>query len=351
MSQSALGAAASLSRQSIGAIEAGRAIPAVDVALRLAKALDCPVEDLFGDLASDGPIVAETATPEVAGRVALARIGGHWVAHPLTGSGMRVSADGLVAKASGATLEVEPVRATSEAADNVVVMGCAPALGLLADRLNSRRGPGRFVWLPTSSTNALRSLARKHAHVAGVHLVDTRSGEANLPDVRRCAGPDPLVLVTLARWEAGLLVAAGNPRKIRDVSDLARRGVRLVSRESGSGARRLLESELRRHGLSTKLAGQAPLLAPGHLEVAHAVAIGAADAGVATRDAALAFGLDFIALAEERYDLVLPLPLLEDPRVRRLLDVMTASPLRRELESLGYDVRPCGNRVAELAAA
>jgi molybdate-binding protein len=85
--------------------------------------------------------------------------------------------------------------------------------------------------------------------------------------------------------------------------------------------------------------------------VAHAIAIGAGDVGIATRDAALAFGLDFVPLAEERYDLVVSRAELADPRMQRLLDTMTTAAFRRELVALGYDVRACGDRVAELGAA
>ncbi|HEY5959007.1 MAG TPA: substrate-binding domain-containing protein, partial [Polyangiaceae bacterium] len=88
----------------------------------------------------------------------------------------------------------------------------------------------------------------------------------------------------------------------------------------------------------------------GHLEVAHAVALGAGDVGVATRDAAIGYGLDFLPLTEERYDLVVPRDELGDPRMARLFDVMTAGPLRRELAALGYDVSPAGNRVAEISS-
>jgi molybdate-binding protein/DNA-binding XRE family transcriptional regulator len=349
LSQVELAAAASLSRQSVGAIEAGRATPAVDVALRLARALGCRVEDLFAG-PGEATLSTEPAGPVQAGRVALAHIAGRWVAHPLTGEALRLSADAIVTQAQRGRVEVELVRARAEAQDNLVIMGCAAALGLLADRLGGRAGAGRCVWLSRSSTQALAALAAEHTHVAGVHLVDGRTGEANVPDVRKHVAT-ALVLVTLARWEAGLVVAPGNPRKIRAASDLGRRGLRLVARETGSGARRLLDRELQRAGLPARLAGEASVRASGHLEVAQAIASGAGEVGVATRDAAIAFGLEFVPLAEERYDLAIPRALLADPRIDRLLDAMTQAGFRRELSSLGYDVRGCGDRVAELSAA
>lgn len=351
LSQVQLAEAADLSRQSVGAIEAGRATPAVDVALRLARALDSKVEDLFGAAVPEETVRAQPLGPAAEGRVALAQIGGRWISYPLAGNGMRTCADGLVRRVLRGQVEVEVLRSRADAQENVVLMGCAPALGLLADRLNSRSGRGRFLWLSTSSTRALEALEERRTHIAGVHLVDSRTGEANVADVKRHIGRDPLVLVTMARWEAGLVTARGNPRHIRGIPDLGRRGVRLVAREEGSGARRLLERELRRAELPRSAASSAPVKATGHLEVAHAVSIGAADVGVATRDAAIGFDLGFMPLAEECYDLAIPVAGLEDTRIQRLLDVMTSAEFRRELTSLGYDVRSCGERVAEISAA
>jgi len=230
-------------------------------------------------------------------------------------------------------------------------MGCAPALGLLADRLNARPGPGRFLWLTRSSSAALESLKRGQTQLAGVHLVDEKTGEANLPDVRRLSSKRALVVITLARWEAGLVIAPGNPKRITKIAQLARKGVRLASREPGSGARRLLDHELRQAGLPATLARDAAVQAAGHDEVARAVALGVADAGIATRDAARKHRLDFVPLAEERYDLVVAQGELTDPRLARLFETMTAAPFRRELSALGYDVAQCGQRVAQICAA
>jgi molybdate-binding protein/DNA-binding XRE family transcriptional regulator len=350
MSQLELAAAADLSRQSLSAIEAGRSQPGVDVALRLAAVLECRVEDLF--VASTRPRVrAELAGAVDEGRVALAEVGGRWVAHPLVGLALRTSADGLAARGARGKLEVEPVRPLEEARDNVVVMGCAPALALLCDRLSSRASHGRYLWMTRSSTAALEALGARHTHVAGVHLVDARTGEPNLAEIRRIAGPAALTLVALARWEAGLVLAAGNPLGVRKAEDLGRRGLRLVTRERGSGARRLLDRLVASAGERAGAAARSAIQVGGQLEVAHAVSIGAADAGVATRDAALAFGLAFVPLAEERYDLAIPRDGLEDPRILRLLDALTSAPLRRELAALGYDVRCSGDRIADVSAA
>lgn len=348
LSQVALAEAAGVSRQSIGAIESGRAVPGVDVALRIARALQTRVEALFGADDDGALVTAEPAGASLGGRVTVARIGGRWVAHDLGRHGLGLSADGVTRERRRDGVEVELLR---DPADNLVVMGCAPALGLLADRLNSGRGPGRFVWLPRSSTAALEALAAQRTHLAGAHLVDALSGEANVDAVRRIARPTQTVaLITLARWEAGLVLRRADRERLRSAADLARPGLRLALREPGAGARDLLERTLR--SADVDIAQVIPSVeVPGHLELAAAVAMGAADTGVATRDAAMAFGLEFVPLAEERYDLVLPGALIDDPRVERLLDALVSRPFRRELAALGYDVAPTGERIAEVRAA
>jgi molybdate-binding protein len=213
------------------------------------------------------------------------------------------------------------------------------------------------LWVFCSSTVALGALGRRHTHVAGVHLVDPRTGEENLPDVQRHSGHGARAVITLARWQVGILVEKGNPQALRGIADLfraPRRGVRplrLTVREKGSGVRRLFDHELGQTGASEATLLAQASLARGHLEVAQAIAMGAADAGLATRDAALAYDLDFIPVSEERYDLALPKAALDDARLQRLFDTLTSAAFRRDLTALGYDARSAGDRLADVLAA
>lgn len=351
LSQIALAERTGLTRQSIGAIEAGRATPSVDVALRIAAALDCLVEDLFGQTRQAVTIVAESYETPTPGRNSLARIAGRWVCYPLDEAEAVTSADGIVAidkanKKEG-RVHVSLLRAVPELEENVVLMGCALGLGLLANRLNSRDGAGRFLWLSKSSAASLEALAAEHTHLAGVHLADPRTGEANVPDVRRVIPKEPLKLVALGRWEAGLLVRRG-AGPVRRLSDLMKPGVRFVGREAGAGAQRLLEREARGQGLAVNLVRKPHVQVKTPMDVGRAVALGAADVGPATRDVALSLGLDFIPVAEERFDLVLTPAAFTDGRLQRLFDVLTSAEFRRELTELGYDMRCAGDRVAEV---
>ncbi|MBX7197006.1 MAG: helix-turn-helix domain-containing protein [Sandaracinaceae bacterium] len=331
LTQDDLARAARLSRQSVGSIEAGRSVPAVDVALRVCAALGASVEELFGTTGGAETIEAEGSLP-VGARAVLAELRGRWVAHAL--SPESVVSDALVVSSGRGGAQLEPTRPLAEARDTLLVAGCATALGLVCERAS--RGAGRVMWLPCSSAVALDQLARGRVHVAAIHRAPSRA-----PSTVRA----PRRVVRFASWEAGLVVPAGNPRGVRGVADLGRRGVTVVTREPGAGARRVLDRLLEEAGLTLAHA----IEARGHREVATLVGLGAAEAGIATRAVAIARGLGFVPLVHEHVDLVLEAPLENDPRVLRLLEALAARGTRRELESLGYDTRQSGAHVGEAA--
>jgi molybdate-binding protein len=334
----------------LGAIESGRVDPSVSIALRIAGALDFPVEELFGEAHPAQSIEAELAPGQSlaeGARVALAFVGERWVAHPVA-LGSAEASDGLLAaikkRGQARQVEVTPLRPLAALRENFLLLGCAPALGLLVTRLNLNSGPGHFLWLDRPSVDALEALVGARAHAAGVHLPELER--------RKKSGQEPrLQRITLVHWETGLVVPRGNPLGLGGVADLARAKLRICARQPGAGSQRLLELELEKHGLDPARVLSRAMVAPGHLAAAGAVALGAADVAFAMEGAALAHDLDFIAVAEERFDLVLPEDATSDPRVVRALDLMNSGSFRQELRALGgYDARDCG-RVAPRKSA
>jgi molybdate-binding protein len=156
------------------------------------------------------------------------------------------------------------------------------------------------------------------------------------------------VAITFAEWEEGLLAAHGNPKGIRGLADLARPDVRIVNREPGSGSRRLLDAQLESAGVpAQQVLGYADE-ATGHLAAAWRVHSGIADACVATRSAALAFGLTFLPLKAERFDLVLRRATRSQPAVSRLMDLLTRAEVRREMEAqAACDTSSTGQEVTD----
>ena len=255
-------------------------------------------------------------------RARLYRVGPRLFARTLTGPGNArqsvIPAEGTVidAAAAGNSVLVQPFDDDDFDTPSLGMLGCDPAVGLLETELR-RRGV-RLVAAEESSREALLGLARGEAHVAGCHLRDDVTGSFNRTWVERLV-PFPCTLVTFASWEQGLMVAPGNPKGIRGIESLANPGVAMVNRQSGSGSRALLDRALLSYGVPAEAIAGYQREEYGHLAVAAAVAYGGADVGVGVKAAALATGLDFIPLEAERYDLVVPDHLLNDPAVQALL--------------------------------
>lgn len=357
ISQQELARAANVTRQTISGIEAGLNSPSAAVALRLARALGGRVEDLFW-LEDELPSV--TATPAAgmpvgpAMRLALARVGPNWVAHPLHGDDAfqvdMVPADGIGARtAESGSVRVELLDDPRTLERTAVLAGCTPALSLWS-RAAERRYPGlRVHWTFANSVFALRALARGEVHVAGLHLGDPTTGEDNAAYARRFLDGRPAALVNLGTWDEGLLVRAGNPLGLKRGADLARPDVQIVNREEGAGSRLLLESALRADEVPFTAVQGFERLVFSHLEVARAVASGAADAGVSSACVAAAYGLGFVPLREVHYDLAILKEYLEEMPVRQLVATLDNRWVRSQLRRLaGYDTGRTGEVIGEV---
>lgn len=346
-----------VSRQTIYAIESGSYVPNTAVALRLARELEVPVEDLFA-LAEPTQRRPETmkatmlsSAPAPSGRpVRLSKVKEEWICAPAESIPYYLpEADGIVTQArKGSDQATIHMLGADEPIDKrLVIAGCDPAIGLLT-RMAERLAGVEIVAVPASSRRALEWLKQGKVHIAGSHLEDPQSGEFNVPYLRKLMPSEDLTVVTFARWEEGFVVARGNPRGIREASDLARPKVRLVNRETGSGSRALLDTLLRDAGMpSAKVRGY-DQVACGHLAAAYAVFTGETDCCVATPSAARAFGLEFVPLRGERFDFSVRREFVDLPAVRSLLDVLQRASLRRKLETLaGYDTSQTGRMVCQ----
>jgi molybdate-binding protein/DNA-binding XRE family transcriptional regulator len=346
LTQEALAGQVGISRQAYAAIESGNARPSVDVALRIAAALDASVESLF--LPADGsdaltvPFVG-ALPPAGPFPVRLAELAGRVLAFPTRRRSVLgvASADGTAEPLPNGRVRVA-LFPSRPASPDLVVVGCDPAFALVAEALRAERGV-EVLWVQAGSRAALEMLARGEAHVGGVHLQDHATGEYNAPWVRRLV-PWECTLVRFATWEESLLLADGNPLAVKSIADVARPGVRFVNREEGSGSRALVDRSLDELGMTADdIGGYQTTRASGHLEVAGAVASGAADAGVGIHAAGALYGLHAITLGEEPYDLVIPKPLLDLPAVQSLIDVLSRPAVRRQVSALGgYDTSAMG---------
>jgi putative molybdopterin biosynthesis protein len=383
LSQQQLARMAAVTRQAVSAVESGHSDPSLRVALTLSRALGMTVEELFGPGDPAHPVLAQPVAP-VGGegsRVVLAAVADTFVALPLRGDTVDRAgfgpAGGLVVGDSRPTGDVWPsgeprppgdsrplgnvrpsgkpqplgkaqqrrdpvaVRPIAPPRPTLVVAGCDPALPLLETPLALLDPPVGFAWWPCGNAEALRLAAAGLVHVAGVHQSGDEPGHGDQADDAGIPGGAEVVGFTC--WREGLVVRAGT--QVTGLGDLARQGLRLVNREPGAQARTLLDRERLRLRLDPAELPGYDSQAAGHLQVAAAVAGRLADAGVSSEPAALAYGLRFIPLADERFDLVLPAKHAASREVQGLLKVLASPWLLAQLASLpGYDPGSCGER-------
>jgi molybdopterin molybdotransferase/putative molybdopterin biosynthesis protein len=357
LTQQQLAAMAGITRQSVAAVETGQYSPATSVALRLARALDCRVEDLFS-IKTDGEvlegellgILEKNGHPA---RAQVTQVSHRLLVRPLDGAGelrsLAASADGLIidGHADLKRVRVKLLKDRDSITRQISIGGCDPAMFLAAEHLG-RYKEDHLVPCVMGNGAALEALKRGEVHAAGVHLAGRDATDSIPKELRRSLGTLDCLVVTFAHWEEGIIVGQGNPKKISSVADLANPKIKIINREKGSGARRLLDGALRAAGLPS-----APVKGYGdevrsHLEAASRVRAGLADAGIGVRAAATIFGLEFISLQRERYDLLIPKMHYDTmPAVKQLLDLIVEKSFRAELEAFGgYDTRESGKIVA-----
>ena len=364
LSQGQLADGALVTRQAVCAIEADQYLPTTAVALRFANVLGCHVEDIFslkttGDLIEGDWVWPGTAVSEIQPRtrVKVAKVENRFVIRPVAALGeilnYTVPADGLIigkarsgarAAKSDRRVRVRLLRERKIVEREIAVAGCDPAINLASEYLHRHKDTSTVVGWSMGSAAALDALKRKEVHMAGLHILDAKTGESNLPYLRRHLQGDDYIVVTFAAWEEGLIVRAGNPKQIRGVDDLVRSDVLLVNREEGAGARMLLDQRLAALGIKgTTLKGYGSFVS-SHFEVARHVSEGQADTGIGVRSAAHIFGLDFIPLQQARYDLVLPQRYLAGhPGLSHLLVAIASRQFRNEVVALGgYEMTESG---------
>jgi putative molybdopterin biosynthesis protein len=291
-------------------------------------------------------------------RVRLGRVGGDLVATPLPrGAGVLTSlvrADGLLVVPAGLeghhagdVVEVALLRGVGAIDRTILAVGSHDlVLDLAASELRAA-DPG--VTLASSNVGSLGGLVALRdglCHVAGSHLLDPETGEYTLPYLDRVLGGRDVAVVRLVHREQGLIVAPGNPLGITGIEDIARDGLRYVNRQRGAGTRVLLDHELRLRGINPEAVSGYTREEHTHLAVAAAIAAGRVDAGLGVLAAARAFGLDFVPITREPYDLVLDAASLEDPVLAPLWRLLAEPRFRTAVEALGgYGTEEMGRRI------
>lgn len=293
-------------------------------------------------------------------RVKLGRVGDRVVAAPLPrGAGSITTltkADGILripARSEGidqsVPVHVELLRHAAEIDRTLVVIGSHDlTLDVLADELIPSN-----VFLSSShvgSLGGLLALKNRTAHFATSHLLDTETGVYNWAYIRKYIPEIPVRVFHGVMREQGFIVPRGNPKGIRGFEDLIRDDVRFINRQVGAGTRVLLDYYLDGMGLDPDRIKGYDLEEYTHTSVAVAVLSGVADVGMGVLAAARALGMDFVPVATEQYDLVIPEEFLNDEKMLVLLETMRGTAFKERVQALGgYGVEQTGEELTEPA--
>lgn len=291
-------------------------------------------------------------------RVKLGRVGQNIAATPLPrGAGTITSiteADGIIeipADKEGIreneTVRARLLRPRNAIENTVVAVGSHDnAIDVIADLMRSGSSRYSLSSSHVGSMGGLMAIKKGLCHLAGSHLLDTGDGSYNISYIKKFLPDLPVRLVRLAEREQGLIIAPGNPKKITGIKDLNRDDIVFINRQSGSGTRVLLDYQLKRAGIDPGSIRGYENEEFTHMAVAVAVLGQAADAGLGILAAARALGLDFMPVAKESYEIVIPEVFAETGRIRLLLEIIGSEAFIRKIKNMGgYHTEQTGRLV------
>ncbi len=292
-------------------------------------------------------------------RVAVGQVGQRVLAAPLSrGSGVissLVRADGIVIIPSGSQglpageqVTVRLYRQPRDIKRTIFTVGSHDmTLDIIAQLLAAH--DRRLASSNVGSLGGLVALQRGEAHLAGAHLLDPDSGKYNLAYIRQYLPEVPVRVIALVGREQGLLVPRGNPKNLQSLEDLADPKLHFINRQRGAGTRILLDYHLDQLGMNSANIPGYSYEEFTHLNVAAAIASGKADCGLGIAAAAQALDLDFIALFQERYDLIVPKIYYNSDLLDPLWAVLDDPQFKTMVNNLpGYDITVLGKTIAVL---
>ena len=280
-------------------------------------------------------------------RVRLGKVGDKMVATPLSrGAGVVTSfvkADGIMSipqnvegYEAGESVEVSLLRPREDIENSLVVIGSHdPLIDEIAQLIHADNPALSVASTHVGSMGAIVAAKRGENHCGGIHLLDEASGTYNEPYLEKHFPQGGVRQVECVYRQQGLMVAPGNPLGIGSLADLAEEGRRFVNRQKGSGTRILSDYICRQEGIDSSRIYGYDHEEFTHTAVAALVEAGSADAGMGIYSAAKMYGLGFVPVCEEQYDLLIPDYAWDTPMVQALLEVLASEAFRTRMEELG----------------
>ncbi|MBE6773833.1 MAG: molybdopterin biosynthesis protein [Ruminococcaceae bacterium] len=278
-------------------------------------------------------------------RVTLGKVGESFTAVPLMrGAGVVTSftkADGILeipqdseGAEQGEEVEITLLKSADEISTSLIVTGSHdPMIDEIKDIMKKRGYPFTLSSSHVGSMGAINAIKSKSAHLGGIHLLDTQSGEYNKSYVEKYFPDGSAKLYKGVGRIQGLMVRKGNPLDIKDFSDVTR--CVYVNRQLGSGTRILCDYLIGKYGIDkAKLEGYRNEEFT-HTAVAALIASGNADCGLGIYSAAKMYGLDFIPVSTEKYGFLVNVKAESDEAVRAFFEILESDELKERLTQMG----------------
>ncbi len=237
-----------------------------------------------------------------------------------------VKADGIVkverlceGLEAGAKVEVRLLRPLGEIKKTLVITGSHDMMiDVLADQMPVSSAH-------VGSLSGIMALRRKECHMAPIHLLDEETGIYNEAYVRQYFPGQKMALISGVGRIQGFMVPKGNPKQIAGIDDLRERKLSFANRQRGAGTRILFDYTLKQNSMTVEEINGYEKEYATHMAVAISVKSGVADTGLGVYSAAKAMELDFIPLANEQYDFLIPAEYLDDERLSAFFPPMRSN--------------------------
>lgn len=245
---------------------------------------------------------------------------------------------------AGTKIDVELLTSPHLIRNTIVGIGSHDlSIDILVDEMKQRYPEARISSAHVGSMAGLMAIERGECHFAGIHLLDSATGEYNRSFVDKFVKSTTVKVIQFVYRSQGLIVAKGNPKGITSIQDLSRSDVVFINRQKGAGTRMLLDYMLKQNGISpSDIAGYSREMFT-HSSVAASVAYGAADCAMGIQSAAEAMNCDFVPLYEEQYDFVLTETFLNSSQGQLFLRLIRDPIVHKRIDGLGgYSCRDAG---------
>ena len=218
-----------------------------------------------------------------------------------------------------------------------------PILDMLKTYLKESHPEFYIFSANTGSTDGLKALNMGYTDIAWSHLFDPKSGEYNIPFLVTHLPNVKPVVINLFDRDLGFVTAPKNPLAIRGFEDLTRKGIRFLNRQKGAGTRVLLDHHLKKLKISSSRISGYEKEVYTHFEVGLSILSKEVDVGIATIAVSKLFGLSFIPITRERFDMILDKATFFDKGVQAFMEILSSSEFRSKVERLGsYDFKHSG---------